>query len=104
MGGRVREIDAKTACAWLSAGEAVLIDVREPDEHARERIKGARLVPLSAFDPGVAAIGTKVIIHCHAGVRSVRACLLAADQGDVYSLAGGIDGWKAAGLPVERGS
>ena len=29
---------------------AVLIDVREADEHARERIAGARLHPLSRLD------------------------------------------------------
>jgi rhodanese-related sulfurtransferase len=104
VAGRVREIDPKTAAEWLQRGEAVLIDVREADEHARERIKGARLAPLSCFDPGVAAVEVKVIMHCHSGSRSVRACVLAGEQGDVYSMAGGIEGWKRAGLAVERGA
>ena len=34
----------------LDTGEAVLIDIRETDEHAREHILGARLAPLSAID------------------------------------------------------
>jgi len=37
---------------WMTSGEAVLIDVREPDEFAREHIPGAMLVPLSRFDLG----------------------------------------------------
>jgi rhodanese-related sulfurtransferase len=44
------EIDATTLNAWLEAGEAVLVDVREPAEHAGEHIAGAQLLPLSRFD------------------------------------------------------
>ena len=36
--------------ARLKAGQAVLIDVREPDEHAREHIAGAVTAPLSVFE------------------------------------------------------
>ena len=43
----LRQINATTAKALLDRGDAVLIDVREPDEHARERIEGARLAPLA---------------------------------------------------------
>ena len=41
--------DAVTLKKRLDEGSAVLIDVREPNEHAREHIEGARLVPLSRF-------------------------------------------------------
>jgi rhodanese-related sulfurtransferase len=83
----------------------VLVDVREPDENARERIKGSRLIPLTSFDPSKIGerSGKKVIMHCKGGTRSAEACRLAAACGDVYSLSGGIEGWKTAGLPVERG-
>jgi rhodanese-related sulfurtransferase len=98
----IREVDAPTARRWLDSGEAVLIDVREPDENLRERIEGSRLVPLTRFDPAVGASDKKVIMHCKSGRRSAEACRLAMASGhQVYSLTGGIEAWKAAGLPVK---
>ena len=37
--------------AWLANGEILLVDVREANEFAFERIHGALLYPLSTFDP-----------------------------------------------------
>jgi rhodanese-related sulfurtransferase len=95
--------------AWLASGQATLVDVREPDEHARERIDGARLAPLSRFDPAEIAAwvkqGQRLVLHCRSGRRSADACRLAASLGErgieVLSMAGGIEAWKAAGLPVQ---
>lgn len=85
------------------------MDVREPDEHERERIGGARLLPLSRFDPEIAcawlAPGQKLVLHCKGGKRSADACRLAlkvAERGVmVVSMAGGIEAWKRDALPVE---
>lgn len=93
---------------WMNAGEAVLIDVREQDEHERERIGGSMLLPLSRFGAAQAAAfakpGQRIVFHCKGGKRSADACRLAASLAGpdraVYSLAGGIEGWKNAGLPV----
>ncbi len=108
-GGSARVASPREVRAWLQAGECVLIDVREPDEHARERIPGARLLPLSKFDPQQAAAmagpGRKAVMHCRSGRRSADACRLAApleQQGiTVLSMIGGIEAWKSAALPVE---
>lgn len=97
--------------SWLGAGACVLVDVREPHEFASERIEGSTLLPLSAFDPArVAALarpGVPIVIHCKAGKRSADAVArcgsLAASGTQVLSLPGGIDAWKAAGLPVTQG-
>ena len=100
------QIKAETAKAWLDRGEAVLIDVREPDEHARERIAGARLAPLSSFDPkALAGERAKIaIFHCNSGNRTTQAAaqLLGAGFAEAYQLEGGLQGWKKAGLPVIR--
>lgn len=96
---------------WILAGQATLVDVREASEHACERITGAHLVPLSCFDPAKAAAvlkpGTRLILHCKAGKRSAdaasRAAALVSQGIEVYSMTGGIDGWKQAGLNVETG-
>lgn len=37
----VATVTVEEAAAWLQAGEAVLIDVREPDEFAAARIESA---------------------------------------------------------------
>jgi rhodanese-related sulfurtransferase len=102
----VAEADAITVKAWLDAGQAVLIDVREAPEHQRARIAGATLVPLSAFDPKrIPQNGTKVVMQCAVGARSASACAYLQTQGfeNLYNLAGGINAWAAAGLPVEMG-
>ena len=58
----------------LASGEILLVDVREPNEYAFERIPGALLYPLSTFDPkAVPAEGRKVVVQCAAGGRSMRA-------------------------------
>lgn len=92
-----------TLQAWLAKGEAVLIDVREPDEHARERIAGARLAPLSRIEPADLATPGKVLVfHCNSGNRTAQVAeqLARAGNGAVYQLAGGLQAWRQAGLPV----
>jgi rhodanese-related sulfurtransferase len=90
----------------LRKNEILLIDVREPHEYAAAHIKGATLVPLSAFDPQSLPVpGTRCIVfHCGIGGRSakaVAACQAAGVAIDSH-MKGGIQAWIAAGLPVER--
>lgn len=96
------EIDASTLKKWMDSGEAVVVDVREPDEHAREHIPGARLEPLSRFDPArVSGNGHKVVLHCKSGRRSSEALARLGPQAGAFQLQGGLDAWKKAGLPIE---
>jgi rhodanese-related sulfurtransferase len=98
------EVDPLTLKRWLEEDKAVLIDVREPLEYSREHITGSRLVPLSSFDPAdFAKDADKIAVcQCRSGSRSAKALqqVLATGFRDVYSLKGGIEAWKAAGLPV----
>jgi rhodanese-related sulfurtransferase len=104
MTDAVRPVDAATLKRWLERGDAVLVDIREPNEYAREHVLGARHVPLSGFDPGDFAddhdkIG---VFHCASGRRTTAAAgqLKAAGFREVYCLQGGLLAWKAAGLPT----
>jgi rhodanese-related sulfurtransferase len=87
-------------------GGALLIDIREADEHAREKIPGARHLPLSKLDEADLAVhqGKPVILHCRSGVRTqANAPRLAAKLGETceaYIVEGGLDAWRKAGLPV----
>lgn len=103
----IRPLDPQTLKGWLDHDQAVLIDVREEGEVIAERVEPATFVPLSSFRPDQvpAAPGKKLVILCHAGVRSRMAGLqmIKAGCGDVWNLEGGIMAWKAAGLPTVKG-
>ena len=99
----LKTIDAMAVRRALADGTVVLIDIREADEHARESIPGAHSLPLSEFDEcGLAGeVGRRVVFHCKSGNRTaVNAGRLAAKAPDAYLLDGGLDAWKAAGLPT----
>jgi rhodanese-related sulfurtransferase len=101
-------VDAKTAAAWLSRREAVLVDVREPAEFAAAHIDGAALLPLSKFDPSqlpATAAPIKLIFQCRSGTRARQAAGRAAPmRSDLWVLDGGIEAWKQAGLPTIQAS
>ncbi|QDO96024.1 DUF2892 domain-containing protein [Ferrovibrio terrae] len=88
----------------LQADSAVLIDIREPSEFAREHILGARLVPLTAIDSHDfdTQHDKAAVFTCRSGNRTTMnaARLLAKGFREAYVLDGGLDGWKRAGLPV----
>ena len=85
---------------------AILVDIREADEHARENIPGARHIALSKLDEAdlAALAGKSVIFHCKSGARTVanapRLAAKTASGCDSYVIAGGLDAWRKAGLPV----
>lgn len=98
-------IEPSAAQALLVEGSAVLVDVREPDEHRHERIPGAVSLPLSSFQPESLRrfAGKQVILHCKGGARSADAQRMAASAGiEARSLSGGIEAWKAAGQPTQK--
>ncbi len=100
----VQEASPAQVKAWVDAGQATLVDVREPDERARERIGCSTLMPLSRFEAGGLPRAERVVFHCQSGMRSKEAAAraLGAGAGQVYTMAGGLKAWAAAGLPTER--
>jgi rhodanese-related sulfurtransferase len=90
----------------LAGDGAILVDISEADEYARERIPGARHIALSQLDAAdfTAYQGKTVIFHCRSGARtsSVGARLMAKADGvrEAYALDGGLDAWRSAGLPT----
>lgn len=99
-------ISAQDAQQRCLAG-AVLVDIRQPDEHRREHIAGAKSIPLDELKQGLCTQlkDEKVIIfHCKSGMRTQNAQAILAQYTDcgaeVYIIEKGIDGWKAANLPV----
>ena len=85
---------------------AILIDIREADEHAREKVIGARHLPLSKLDEADLALhkGRPVIFHCKSGARTMnnasRLARKTSGACEGFIVEGELDAWKKAGLPV----
>lgn len=75
-----------------------LIDVREEEEYKTAHIEGSTLIPLSQLTQRAQELKAdeELIVHCHHGGRSQRACEYLAAQGfkNVANLSGGIDAWS----------
>jgi rhodanese-related sulfurtransferase len=88
----------------LIEGGAALIDIRSPDEHARERIAGALNVPLDQLSRDTAP-GDVLIFHCRSGMRTGQAAPSLAEAAagrECYVVEGGLNAWGNSGLPVEK--
>ena len=92
--------------------KAILVDVREEDEWQAGHIAGARLVPLSALEKGIApedlarTLPKDTILYCHclAGGRCLEAAKILAPLGyDVRPLKPGYPDLVKAGFPAVKG-
>ena len=104
---QVHDLSPEEVSKGVAEGRYLLVDVREPNEVAVEAYPGGVVVPLSTFDPSAIPDpqGKTVVFACRSGKRSVTASLAAQAAGLAYDhhLAGGMLGWKAAGLPSKTG-
>ena len=104
---KVHDLSAEEVATGIADGRYLLIDVREPNEVAVEAYPDALVLPLSTFDANDVPDpkGKTVVFACRSGKRSVTASLAAQAAGKPYDahLAGGMLGWKAAGLPSKTG-
>lgn len=107
--GTIPTVDVVEASRRLREDPArpVLLDVREMNEFLEVRAPGAMLVPTSAF---IARLGElpadrPLLVICHLGNRSaaVVGYLSRTGRTDAVNVAGGMDAWARAGLPVRRG-
>lgn len=93
---RVKEI--------LDAGEAQLVDVREPYEWDAGRIAGAVHIELEHLAGQADDLDKEkpVIFQCRMGRRSALATDAFRAVGfDAYNMRGGIQAWADAGLPLD---
>lgn len=103
-------LNARELAELLSARADVrLLDVRTPGEFESAHIRGAYNVPLDTLAehaPGIRAhVDVPVVLVCQSGARARRAeeALRAAGMPHLHVLDGGVNGWVAAGRPVQRG-
>jgi len=87
----------------------IILDVRTPEEFKEDgHLKGAILIPVNILHQKVDELrkykNDKIIlVYCRSGNRSVLASRFLSNLGfKVYNIKGGINEWKAEGLPVEK--
>lgn len=113
---------ADLAAALKQNSETVLVDVREPAEYSQQHIAGSVNYPRGVLEmnihnhPQVAASGCEpamaleqlaaqpVYLICRSGARSALAAESLQRMGfsKVYSVAGGMQAWLDAALPVKQ--
>ena len=107
---KVKKIDPDQFDLKRHEKDAVVLDVRTPEEFAKGHVPDA--VNLNFFDPqfktkaGQLDKSKTYLVHCARGVRSRQAAGQMEKMGftSVFDLAGGFDRWQKEGKPVEKGS
>lgn len=99
-------ITPQRAKQLLEEENALLIDVREPEEYASLHIPGAYLQPLSvlAHLPADDDAQRPVVFFCNSGNRTAAAMQKLEQRGHsrTFIIDGGLTAWQRAGLPVAK--
>lgn len=97
-------LDPAHVAELVRNGRAVLVDIRQPEDFAGRHPKGAVNRPLATLEPGGLNFpGQEVVFTCGTGMVADMSSerLARAFNGEAFLLRGGVQGWIAAGLPVE---
>jgi rhodanese-related sulfurtransferase len=96
-------LNVPTVTATEVPEDALLLDVREPDEWSAGHAPQALHVPLGELAGRLAELpeGDHVYVVCRSGGRSARATAYLNQNGwDAVNVDGGMKSWSAAGRPV----
>ena len=84
-----------------------VLDVRTQREYLNDgKIKGAMLMPLGTLQEEISKLRfhktKKILVYCRSGRRSISASRTLVKFGfKAYNVNGGLDEWKAKGLPIQ---
>ncbi|PKO63276.1 MAG: rhodanese-like domain-containing protein [Betaproteobacteria bacterium HGW-Betaproteobacteria-18] len=110
-GSHAAQADSVTldvARAEFEAGRAILIDIREPNEHAMGVAKGAQLLPMRQLGARLAEIpmatDKPVLLICNTQNRSSSTLAALRQRGypHVRFVQGGMSEWVRRGWPVVK--
>ena len=101
-------VNTTQATQLINREDALVVDVREPNEFAAGHVLGAKNLPLARLEASGGELAKKkerpVIVYCDGGERSAKALATLKKHGytRVANLSGGLAAWQQAGLPVEK--
>ena len=91
------EIGVAAARDLLATGDATLLDVREPHEHAICQVPGSRLLPMREVPAALHQLprDRPLLVLCHHGARSQRVTQFLRAHGfaRAINVRGGIEAW-----------
>jgi len=111
FGNRVRgitDVDVNGAVQLINHKNALVLDVRQPDEYKAGHLLNAQLIPLGKLKERIGELmkyqDKPIVVVCRSGNRSGMACGTLAKQGftQTYNLTGGMMAWQKANLPVQK--
>lgn len=100
------EVTPQRTKELLDAGEALVVDVREPYEREAGHIEGSRHIELERLSAEAESLpkDQTIVFQCRLGARSAMAAQAFKAAGfDAWSMAGGLERWNEEGLPVDGG-
>ena len=96
----IEQLPATALREWLkdaARGQPMVVDVREPWEHAICHLEEAQLLPMQEITARWQEIpqDRDIVVLCHHGMRSLQVADFLHDQGytRLYNLIGGIAAW-----------
>ena len=100
------EVTPERTKEMLDAGEALVVDVREPYEREAGHIDGSRHIELERLASQAETLprDQPIVFQCRLGARSAMAAQAFRASGyDAWSMHGGLEAWQEKGLPVGGG-
>jgi len=105
---QVSEISPREAAEAAKEDDALIIDVRDPEESKASHVPDAKTISRGTLEIEIEElapdISTPIICYCGGGGRSALAAESLQRMGytNVKSMTGGFKAWRAEGLPIER--
>lgn len=104
----IKEVNSSGALQLINHKNAIVLDVREPGEYESGHVLNSKLIPLGKLKQRIGELekykDSSIVVLCRSGNRSGTACFILGKHGfsQAYNLAGGIQAWKKANLPLEK--
>lgn len=100
-------IGTLAATQLMNSRDVQIVDVRSEAEFRGGSLRNARNIPLAQLAAQAAQLpkDKPALVVCQRGSRASMAAVKLKSAGiqEVYILGGGLDAWRAAGLPVTAG-
>lgn len=94
------------ATRLINSKNAQIVDVRTPEQFATGSLPNAKNIPASNLKDRLGELKKErpIILVCNTGTSAgpAAAQLRASGFAEVYVLAGGVAGWREAGLPLRK--
>lgn len=103
----VPDVDVDELEQRLTLTEALLLDVREPEEYTHGHVPGARNLPQAELASRLDEVprDRALLVICQGGLRSLRAAQFLKQMAfaSVTNVTGGTAAWQASGKPLDAG-